>query len=58
VSAPALLSARAIATRFLVSNLRFAYGEASAGTVRLVTPVLRSELARQRTQVTPAATRG
>ena len=43
-----------LARRFLVSYLRFAYGRGSAGSVKGVTPGLRSQLTAQRAQVTPA----
>ena len=47
-------TARAVAARFLLSYLRFAYGRGSAGAVKGVTPGLRSQLITQRAQATPA----
>jgi hypothetical protein len=43
-----------LARRFLVSYLRFAYGRGSAGSVKGVTPGLRSQLIDQRARATPA----
>ncbi len=43
-----------LAWRFLVSYLQFAYGRGSAGSVKGVTPGLRSQLITQRAQATPA----
>lgn len=43
-----------VARRFLVSYLKFAYGRAGAGAVEAVMPELRSQLTRERAQVTPA----
>jgi hypothetical protein len=54
VSAADLRVASRVALRFLRSYLRFAYGRASAGSVRAVALALRSALVRERVQVTPA----
>ena len=43
-----------VAGRFLRSYLRFAYGRARATSVEAATPGLRSQLMRDRAQVTPA----
>jgi hypothetical protein len=43
-----------VARRFLRSYLKFAYGRARATSVEAVTPGLRSQLVRDRAQVTPA----
>jgi len=57
VSVAQLLSARAVAERFLASYLRFAYGRGSAPAVSGVTPVLSRQLAGQRAQPTPVERR-
>ena len=54
VSSIGLRRAAGAADRFLRSYLRFAYGRASAGSVRAVAPALRGQLIRERAQVTPA----
>jgi hypothetical protein len=54
VSRSDLRLAGRIARRFLVSDLKVAYGRARATSVEAVTPSLRSELVRNRAQVTPA----
>jgi hypothetical protein len=46
-----------VASRFLASYLRFAYGRGSGGSVKGVTPGLHSELVAQRAQATPAERR-
>ena len=51
---PDLRLASRVAGRFLVSYLTFAYGRAGATSVEAVTPGLRSQLVRDRAQVTPA----
>ena len=43
-----------LARRFLLSYLKFAYGRARATAVEAVAPGLRSQLMRDRAQVTPA----
>ena len=53
VSGSDLRLARRVAGRFLRSYLRFAYGRARATSVEAVTPGVRSELMRDRAQVTP-----
>jgi hypothetical protein len=57
VSASNLRLAGRVARRFLVSYLKFAYGRASATSVEAVTLGLRSQLTRDRAQVTPAERR-
>ena len=54
VSSIGLHRAALAADRFVRSYLRFAYGRASAGSVRAVAPALRSELMREHVHVTPA----
>jgi hypothetical protein len=54
VSGSSLRLAGRVAGRFVRSYLRFAYGRAGATSVQAVTPVLRSQLMRDRVQVTPA----
>jgi hypothetical protein len=54
VSGSGLRLASRVAGRFVRSYLRFAYGRAGATSVDAVTPVLRSQLMRDRAQVTPA----
>jgi hypothetical protein len=54
VSGSDLRLASRVARRFLVSYLKFAYGRAGAASVEAVTPGLRSQLMRDRAQVTPA----
>ena len=54
VSSIGLHRAGGAADQFLRSYLLFAYGRASAGSVRAVAPALRSQLIRERAQVTPA----
>ena len=54
VSATDLRAARVVAARFLVSYLQVAYGRARATSVEAATPGLRSQLMRDRAQVTPA----
>ena len=54
VSGSDLRLASRVARRFLVSYLKFAYGRARATSVEAVTPGLRSQLMRDRAQVTPA----
>ena len=53
VSGSDLRLAGRVAGRFLLSYLKFAYGRASAASVEAVTPGLRSQLMRDRAQVTP-----
>jgi hypothetical protein len=57
VSGSNLRLASRVARRFLRSYLQFAYGRASATSVEAVTPGLRSQLTRDRAQVTPAERR-
>ena len=47
------MRARQVARTFLAGYLRFAYGRASASSVRAVTPALRGQLTRERAEVTP-----
>jgi hypothetical protein len=54
VSGSELRLARSVAGRFLRAYLRVAYGRASAAWVKAVTPGVRSQLVRDRAQVTPA----
>lgn len=54
VSATDLRAARVVAARFLVSYLQVGYGTARATSVEAATPGLRSQLMRDRAQVTPA----
>ena len=54
VSGSDLRLASRVAGRFLRSYLKFAYGRARATSVEAVTPGLRSQLMRDRAQVTPA----
>lgn len=54
VSGSDLRLAGGVAGRFLRSYLRFAYGRAPATSVEAATPGLRSQLMRDRAQVTPA----
>ena len=54
VSGSNLRLASRVARRFLLSYLKFAYGRARAASVEAVTPGLRSQLMRDRAQVTPA----
>jgi hypothetical protein len=54
VSATEQHTARVVAGRFLLSYLQVAYGNASAGSVKGVTPGLRSQLITQHAQATPA----
>ena len=54
VSGSDLRLASGVAGRFLVSYLTFAYGRARAISVEAVTPGLRSQLVRDRAQLTPA----
>ena len=54
VSGSDLRLASRVASRFLRSYLKFAYGKAPAASVEAMTPGLRSELIRDRAQVTPA----
>ena len=54
VSGSDLRLASRVASRFLLSYLKFAYGRARATSVEAVTPGLRSQLMRDRAQVTPA----
>lgn len=54
VSGSDLILASRVASRFLLSYLRFAYGRARVTSVEAVTLGLRSELMRERAQVTPA----
>jgi hypothetical protein len=53
VSGSNLRLASRVAGRFLRSYLKFAYGRARAISVQAVTPGLRSQLVRDRAQVTP-----
>jgi hypothetical protein len=53
VSARDAARARAASTRFLEGYLPFAYGRASAGSVRGITPPLRQQLTAQTASVTP-----
>ena len=53
VSRVDLRRADRLAWRFLVSYLQFAYRRASGGSVKGVTPMLRSQLIAQRAQSTP-----
>jgi hypothetical protein len=57
VSATGLHTARVVAARFLLSYLLLAYGRGSAGSVKAVTPQLRSQLTNQRAPTTPAERR-
>ncbi len=54
VSGSNLRVASRVARRFLLSYLKFAYGRARATSVEAVTPGMRSQLTRDRAQVTPA----
>jgi hypothetical protein len=54
VSGSNLRLATRVAGRFLRSYLKFAYGKARATSVEAVTPGLRSQLTRDRADVTPA----
>lgn len=54
VSRSDLRLASRVARRFLRSYLKFAYGRARATSVEAATPGLRSQLIRDRAQVTPA----
>ncbi|MGA2926830.1 MAG: hypothetical protein ABSG43_12690 [Solirubrobacteraceae bacterium] len=54
VSGSDLRLASRVASRFLRSYLEFVYGRADAISVAAVTPGLRSQLSRDRAQVTPA----
>jgi hypothetical protein len=54
VSWDGLRLAARLARRFVVWYLQFAYGRASGGSVKGVTPVLRSQLLAERAQSTPA----
>lgn len=54
VSRAGLRLADRLAGRFLVSYLQFAYGMGGGGSVKGVTPGLRSQLIAQRAQATPA----
>jgi hypothetical protein len=54
VSGSNLRLASRVAGRFLRSYLKFAYGRARVTSVEAVTPDLRSQLMRDRAQVTPA----
>jgi hypothetical protein len=58
VSTAGLRSAGDTASRFLLSYLKFAYGRTRATSVEAVTPGLRSQLMRDRAQVTPAERAG
>jgi hypothetical protein len=53
VSAAQVARARHAARTFLAGYLPFAYGRASAGALRALTPQLRRQLKRERVQVTP-----
>jgi hypothetical protein len=55
VSAAELRRASAVAERFAVSYLRFAYGRAPVSSVVEITPALRSQLIRGRSPVAPVA---
>jgi hypothetical protein len=57
VSAAQIARAGRAARQFLAGYLRFAYGRASAASVRAVTPALRLQLTRARAQVTPVERR-
>ena len=57
VLARQLTLARRVGERFLAGYLRFAYGRGSALAVSAVTLALRSELLRQRAQLTPVERR-
>jgi hypothetical protein len=57
VPAAQVALARGIARRFLAGYLRFAYGRASAASVRAVTPTLRQQLTRDRAEFTPVEER-
>jgi hypothetical protein len=54
ISGSNLRLASRVASRFLRSYLTFAYGRARATSVEAVTPGLRSQLVRDRAEVTPA----
>jgi hypothetical protein len=54
VSGSNLRLASRVARRFLLSYLKFAYGRASASSVRAAVPALRIVLTRERDQVPPA----
>jgi len=54
VSSSGLHRAAGVADRFLRWYLQFAYGRASAGSVRAAAPALRSQLIRERAHVTSA----
>ena len=57
VSTAAMLQARRVAERFLSGYLPFAYGRGSVSAVSGVTSALRSQLLRDRAQLTPAERR-
>jgi hypothetical protein len=57
VSAAELQRAHRVAGRFLITYLQFAYGRASAESVKAITPGLRTELTGERARVTPAERR-
>jgi hypothetical protein len=54
VSGSDLRQAHRVAGRFLRSYLKFAYGRSGAASVEAVTPGMRSQLMRDRAQVTPS----
>jgi hypothetical protein len=57
VSPADLAGARETAERFLAGYLRFAYGRASARSVRALTPSVRRQLIREHAQLTPVERR-
>jgi hypothetical protein len=57
VSAAELQRAHRVAGRFLIRYLQFAYGRASAESVKAITPGLRTQLTGERARVTPAERR-
>ena len=57
VSGSDLRLAHRAVVRFLLSYMKFAYGRARAASVEPVTPGLRTQLVRDRAQVTPAERR-
>jgi hypothetical protein len=57
VSATGLRRASGVAGRFLVAYLQFAYGRVSARSVGAITGGLRSQLLRERAELTPAERR-
>jgi hypothetical protein len=57
VSAAELQRAHRVAGRFLITYLQFAYGKASAESVKAITPGLRTQLTAERARVTPAERR-